>query len=115
MLLSCAVQVNADRDSALDSLSTPGTLLVLCSLVDNMPYVVAEAAVSTRPAQLCSPANEIASSGWAVQHSRVQHIMSSYLRPCLSGRLKTQSASFGWDIGCFLPGHDAALCAFKAA
>ena len=42
--LAC-VQVNADRDSALDSLSAPGTLLVLCSLVDNMPYVVAEAAV----------------------------------------------------------------------
>lgn len=39
------IRVNAERGEALDILSQPGTLLVLCSLVDNMPYVVAEAAV----------------------------------------------------------------------
>ena len=42
------IRVNAERGEALDILSQPGTMLVLCSLVDNMPYVVAEAAV--RPA-----------------------------------------------------------------
>ena len=42
-------QLNVDRDHALDSLSAPGTLLVLCSLVDNMPYVVAEASVCLAP------------------------------------------------------------------
>ena len=39
------IRVNADRAEALEVLAAPGTLLVLCSLVDNMPYVVAEAAV----------------------------------------------------------------------
>ena len=39
------LRVGAKRDEALDILSSEGTLLVLCSLVDNMPYVVAEAAV----------------------------------------------------------------------
>lgn len=34
------------RDEALEILSQEGVLLVLCSLIDNMPYVVAEAAVS---------------------------------------------------------------------
>ena len=33
------------RDEALEILSKEGVLLVLCSLIDNMPYVVAEAAV----------------------------------------------------------------------
>jgi hypothetical protein len=40
------LRVGAKRDEALEILSSEGTLLVLCSLVDNMPYVVAEAAVS---------------------------------------------------------------------
>ena len=48
------MQVNVDRDHALDSLSVPGTLLVLCSLVDNMPYVVAEASVRCLHGQLLS-------------------------------------------------------------
>jgi hypothetical protein len=39
------LRVGAKRDEALQILSSEGTLLVLCSLVDNMPYVVAEAAV----------------------------------------------------------------------
>ena len=39
------MQVNVKRDEALDILSQEGVLLVLCSLIDNMPYVVAEAAV----------------------------------------------------------------------
>ena len=39
------LRVGAKRDEALEILSSEGTLLVLCSLVDNMPYVVAEAAV----------------------------------------------------------------------
>ena len=38
-------QVNAERITALEVLNAPGTLLVLCSLVENMPYVVAEAIV----------------------------------------------------------------------
>ena len=33
------------RDDAMTLLSQDGVLLVLCSLIDNMPYVVAEAAV----------------------------------------------------------------------
>jgi hypothetical protein len=41
------LRVGAKRDEALEILSSEGTLLVLCSLVDNMPYVVAEAAVCT--------------------------------------------------------------------
>ena len=42
------LRVGAKRDEALEILSSEGTLLVLCSLVDNMPYVVAEAAVCAR-------------------------------------------------------------------
>ena len=38
-------KIGAKRDEALEILSTEGTLLVLCSLIDNMPYVVAEAGV----------------------------------------------------------------------
>lgn len=41
-----SVQVNADRATALHVLSAPGALLVFCSLVENMPYVLAEAVVS---------------------------------------------------------------------
>ena len=41
---TCA-QVGVKRDEALSILSSDGVLLVLCSLIDNMPYVVAEAAV----------------------------------------------------------------------
>ena len=41
------LQVNVRRDEALEILSQQGVLLVLCSLIDNMPYVVAEAAVSS--------------------------------------------------------------------
>ena len=40
------VQVGVKRDEALSILSSEGVLLVLCSLIDNMPYVVAEAAVT---------------------------------------------------------------------
>ena len=43
------LRVGAKRDEALEILSSEGTLLVLCSLVDNMPYVVAEAAVRRNP------------------------------------------------------------------
>ena len=37
---------NVPRSEALKVLNQEGLLLVLCSLVDNMPYVLAEAAVS---------------------------------------------------------------------
>ena len=40
------IQPNVERSEALKVLAEEGTLLVLCSLVDNMPYVLAEAAVS---------------------------------------------------------------------
>ena len=50
------LRVGAKRDEALEILSSEGTLLVLCSLVDNMPYVVAEAAVSVLPKILVSMA-----------------------------------------------------------
>ena len=40
------LKVGVKRDEALEILGSEGTLLVLCSLIDNMPYVVAEAAVS---------------------------------------------------------------------
>ena len=36
---------NVERSEALRLLDQEGTLLVMCSLVDNMPYVLAEAAV----------------------------------------------------------------------
>ena len=39
------LMINVKRDEALDIISAEGMLLVLCSMVDNMPYVVAEAAV----------------------------------------------------------------------
>ena len=45
-MMEIAVQVGVKRDEALSILSSDGVLLVLCSLIDNMPYVVAEAAVS---------------------------------------------------------------------
>lgn len=48
------LRVGAKRDEALEILSSEGTLLVLCSLVDNMPYVVAEAAVRS-PACVFNP------------------------------------------------------------
>ena len=41
------LMINIKRDEALEIISAPGMLLVLCSMVDNMPYVVAEAAVRT--------------------------------------------------------------------
>lgn len=40
---------NVERKEALGVLAAEGTLLVLCSLVDNMPYVLAEAVVSALP------------------------------------------------------------------
>ena len=54
---------NVERSEALRLLDQEGTLLVMCSLVDNMPYVLAEAAVRSHsmtcpiplfPAQDCS-------------------------------------------------------------
>ena len=38
---------NMERREALNLLDQEGTLLVISSLVDNMPYVLAEAAVSS--------------------------------------------------------------------
>ena len=40
------IREGAQRDEALSILSREGVLLVLGSLIENMPYVVAEAAVS---------------------------------------------------------------------
>jgi len=40
------IMANVPRLEALKVISQEGMLLVLCSLVDNMPYVLAEAAVS---------------------------------------------------------------------
>lgn len=40
------LRIGVPREDALAVVSAPGMLLVLCSGVDNMPYVVAEAAVS---------------------------------------------------------------------
>ena len=39
------ILTNVERGEALKVLDEEGTLLVMCSLVDNMPYVLAEAAV----------------------------------------------------------------------
>ena len=39
------ILTNVERGEALKLLDEEGTLLVMCSLVDNMPYVLAEAAV----------------------------------------------------------------------
>ena len=39
------IMANVQRSEALKVLNQEGLLLVLCSLVDNMPYVLAEAAV----------------------------------------------------------------------
>ena len=39
------LNINVPRDQALEIISREGMLLVLCSYIDNMPYVVAEAAV----------------------------------------------------------------------
>ena len=47
------LKIGVKRDEALDILSSEGTLLVLCSLIDNMPYVVAEAAVSSHHHSCC--------------------------------------------------------------
>ncbi len=43
--------MNAPRAEALSVLAQPGMLVVFCSLVENLPYVVAEA----RPALLIHP------------------------------------------------------------
>ena len=45
---------NVERSEALRLLDQEGTLLVLCSLVDNMPYVLAEAAVGTQTLSDCA-------------------------------------------------------------
>ena len=47
------LKIGVKRDEALEILSSEGTLLVLCSLIDNMPYVVAEAAVSSFSQAFC--------------------------------------------------------------
>ena len=39
------LKINIAREEALDIIGMEGMLLVLCSYIDNMPYVVAEAAV----------------------------------------------------------------------
>ena len=39
------LRINVRREEALGIISSPGMLLVLCSGIDNMPYVVTEAAV----------------------------------------------------------------------
>jgi hypothetical protein len=52
--VSAGWQVNVKRDEALDILSKEGMLLVLCSLIDNMPYVVAEAAVRPCILHICN-------------------------------------------------------------
>ena len=41
------LKIGIKREEALDIISMDGILLVLCSYIDNMPYVVAEAAVSS--------------------------------------------------------------------
>ena len=43
------ILLNVERSEALALLDEEGTLLVMCSLIDNMPYVLAEAAVGLRP------------------------------------------------------------------
>lgn len=43
------IMANVPRSEALKVLNQDGLLLVLCSLVDNMPYVLAEAAVRPSP------------------------------------------------------------------
>ena len=50
------LKINIKRDEALGIISMEGMLLILCSFIDNMPYVVAEAAVSlckTQPLSAC--------------------------------------------------------------
>ena len=52
------ILTNVERGEALKLLDEEGTLLVMCSLVDNMPYVLAEAAVghpSIHPQSCYSP------------------------------------------------------------
>ena len=39
------LKINIKREEALNIISMEGMLLVLCSGIDNLPYVVAEAAV----------------------------------------------------------------------
>jgi hypothetical protein len=43
------IMTNMERGEALRMLDEEGTLLVMCSLVENMPYVLAEAAVGPSP------------------------------------------------------------------
>ena len=57
------LKIGVKRDEALEILSSEGTLLVLCSLIDNMPYVVAEAAVSSTPSHLL-PLVAACAPGW---------------------------------------------------
>ena len=47
------MQVGVKREEALSILASEGMLLVLCSLIDNMPYVVAEAAVRSSGWHAC--------------------------------------------------------------
>lgn len=47
------LKVDVKRDEALSIISMEGMLLLLCSGVDNLPYVVAEAAVSSQSTSSC--------------------------------------------------------------
>ena len=60
------ILTNVERGEALKLLDEEGTLLVMCSLVDNMPYVLAEAAVdhlSTHPRNCYSRCSALQVSG----------------------------------------------------
>ena len=67
---------NVERSEALRLLDQEGTLLVLCSLVDNMPYVLAEAAV-----QLISPFTPFPLFPYSRDHDLLSETRPSF-SPC---------------------------------
>ena len=83
------LQVGVKREEALNILASEGMLLVLCSLIDNMPYVVAEAAV--RPS-LQRPAGFA-----AFMHSRkiCSACVEGYTAICLMSSTVCVSISLG--------------------
>lgn len=90
------IMANIPRSEALKVLNQEGLLLVLCSLVDNMPYVLAEAAVRPFPFHTlkccqaaCLTCNHISGrSPHALQYPRPSPLGSLILSTCMHGVIK---------------------------
>lgn len=66
------LNINVPREEALEIISREGMLLVLCSFIDNMPYVVAEAAVRLNGRPISTSPNHFLHSKFAAEHRSIR-------------------------------------------